>query len=173
MSLSRETIRRIFTGCLVLSSLLSNLALAQASKLPENEGAPLKVIFGLSVVLATIAGLAWLMKKFGQTKLSQQSIAKIVGGVNVGPREKVIVVEVAGRWLVVGVANGSVNPIANLDAPVRIDPLTSFQNQESKSSVTDLESNLTKYEFSPGNETQALANPALTSLFQKLIKKNH
>ena len=40
---------------------------------------------------------------------------KVVGGVSVGTRERVVVLEVAGRWLVVGVAAGQVNAIADIE----------------------------------------------------------
>lgn len=153
----------------VTSTLVAESVFAQTSKIPESEGAPLKVIFGLLTVLGTIALLAWLMKKFSQTKLGQLSVARIVGGVSVGSRERVVVVEVGGRWIVVGVANGSVNGIANLDIPHHIQ---GHEPQEkSPQAISDLEANLTKYEYRSESETQALANPALTSLIQKFIKK--
>jgi flagellar biosynthetic protein FliO len=153
----------------VISALVAESVFAQTSKIPENDGAPLKVIFGLLAVLGTIAFLAWLMKKLSHTKLGQFSVARIVGGVSVGSRERVVVVEVGGRWIVVGVANGSVNGIANLEIPHQ----TEGQHSPEKSpeSLSDLEANLTKYEYRSEGETQALANPALTSLIQKFIKK--
>lgn len=74
-----------------------------------------KVVLGLLVVLAVIAAAAWLMKQFVQVKGKKQSVIQIVGGLSVGNRERVVVLEVAGRWLVIGVAAGQVNAIANLD----------------------------------------------------------
>jgi len=46
----------------------------------------------------------------------QQSIAKVLTSISVGTREKVVVIEVAGRWIVVGVAPGQVAAIANIKA---------------------------------------------------------
>jgi flagellar protein FliO/FliZ len=46
---------------------------------------------------------------------SKQSVVRVVGGVSVGSRERVVVLEVAGRWIVVGVAPGQVNQLANLE----------------------------------------------------------
>jgi flagellar protein FliO/FliZ len=73
-----------------------------------------KTIFGLIVVLAVMAALAWLAKRFTGRQGYAHSVARIVGGVSVGSRERVVVVEVGERWLVVGVAAGQVNAIANL-----------------------------------------------------------
>lgn len=79
-------------------------------------GSAIQVIFGLIMVLGVIMTIAWLFKRFAPGMAQNGSIARIVGGVNVGNRERVLVVEVAGRWLVVGVAPGQVTGIANLEA---------------------------------------------------------
>jgi flagellar protein FliO/FliZ len=75
----------------------------------------LTMLFGLAAVLALIAGIAWLLKRSGLTPAMQSSAAaRIVGGVSVGNRERVVVVEVADQWIVVGVAPGSVTALATM-----------------------------------------------------------
>jgi len=78
-------------------------------------GGVLKMVLGLTVVLAVMALITWVLKRMMPGAGSQQSAVRIVGGVSVGSRERVVVLEVAGRWLVVGVAPGQVSSIANLD----------------------------------------------------------
>ena len=73
-----------------------------------------KTLMGLLVVLAVMAAVAWLAKRVAGKSASSHYVARIVGGVSVGSRERVVVIEVGKRWLVVGVAAGSVNAIANL-----------------------------------------------------------
>ncbi len=98
----------------ILSSLFfAEVAMAQVTRVPESDGGPFRVILGLLLVLGLIAGLAWAMKKLNHAKIGNQSVAKIVGGVSVGPRERVVVVEIGGNWVVVGVASGQVNSLAN------------------------------------------------------------
>lgn len=80
---------------------------------PSNSA--LKMIVGLMIVLAVMALITWALKRMVLDAKSQQSIVRIVGGVSVGSRERVVVVEVANRWIVVGVAPGQVNGIANFD----------------------------------------------------------
>ncbi len=75
----------------------------------------LKMVMGLAVVLAVLALVSWLVKRM-MPNTSQHSAIKVVGGTSVGSRERVVVLEVADRWLVVGVAQGQVNAIANLEA---------------------------------------------------------
>ncbi|MEO8839353.1 MAG: flagellar biosynthetic protein FliO [Herbaspirillum sp.] len=77
-------------------------------------GSLLQVLFGLIVVLALMATIAWLMKRFGVTRHSGNSVVKIIGGVSVGNRERVLVVEVGEQWIVVGVAAGRVSALANM-----------------------------------------------------------
>lgn len=73
-----------------------------------------KVLLGLIVVLGAMAGALWLMKRTGLGPAQGGGAIKIVGGVSVGNRERVLVLEVADQWIVVGVAPGSVNALANL-----------------------------------------------------------
>lgn len=78
-------------------------------------GGVLKMVLGLAIVLAVMAFVTWFLKRMMPGVGSQQSAIRVVGGVSVGSRERVVVLEVAGRWLVVGVAPGQVNAIANLE----------------------------------------------------------
>lgn len=103
----------------ILAAMLVNLWLAQQSfaATASNTSPSLsvfKTIFGLAVVLGVMAALAWFAKRLTGRQGYAQSVARIVGGVSVGTRERVVVVEVGDRWLVVGVAAGRVNAIANL-----------------------------------------------------------
>ncbi|MFM9835444.1 MAG: flagellar biosynthetic protein FliO [Methylophilaceae bacterium] len=75
----------------------------------------LKMLLGLAAVLAVMAAVSWVVKRMLPGGAGAQSAVRIVGGVSVGSREKVVVLQVADRWLVVGVAPGQVNSIANLD----------------------------------------------------------
>ncbi len=90
----------------------------------------LKMLMGLLVVLAIMALVAWLIKRWVPGVAQQQAVARIVGGVSLGTREKLVVVEVANRWIVLGVAPGSVTGIANLE------PGDSAALSASQSSVT-------------------------------------
>lgn len=104
---------------MALGSMLQAPLLAAQTVAPVAATSPtlslLKTILGLAVVLAVMAAIAWAFKRFSPGKLGGPSALRIVGGVSVGSREKVVVVEVADRWLVLGVAPGQVTSLANLD----------------------------------------------------------
>ncbi|OYY91124.1 MAG: flagellar biosynthetic protein FliO, partial [Methylophilales bacterium 16-45-7] len=99
---------------LVISSY-SLLGVAAESTAPSPTMSVLKMVFGLAVVLCVMALFAWGAKRFLPGVVSQPSVIKVIGGASVGTRERVVVLEVAGRWLVVGVASGQVTNIANLE----------------------------------------------------------
>ncbi|HQO15562.1 MAG TPA: flagellar biosynthetic protein FliO [Methylotenera sp.] len=98
-----------------LGAPLYTWAATATSTAPSTSGSLFKVFLGLAAVLLVMAAITWALKRILPGAGGQQSVIKVVGGVSVGTRERVVVVEVAGRWLVVGVAAGQVNAIANLD----------------------------------------------------------
>jgi flagellar protein FliO/FliZ len=99
-----------------LALLLCTAATAHAGEQAgrASAGSLLQVLLGLIAVLACMAGAAWMLRRFGLAKTTTASAVKIVGGVNVGTRERVLVVEVADQWIVVGVAPGRVNALATM-----------------------------------------------------------
>lgn len=82
-----------------------------AGRLPEATGLStlLQVFLGLAVVLGAIALAAWLMRRYTPGLRGAGGLVKVLGGVMVGPKERVVVVEVGGNWLVLGVTATQVN----------------------------------------------------------------
>lgn len=107
------------------SAIFSGTALAAADEVSAS-GSLLRMVLGLAAVLGVMLLIAWLMKRL-TPGLKQQSVVRIVGGVSVGTRERVVVVEVADRWLVLGVAPGQVTSLANLEPGEEIPALTTVQ----------------------------------------------
>lgn len=62
---------------------------------------------GLATVVALIFGIGWLMRRSGATNAGAQ-VLRIVASHHLSTRERIVVVEVADSWLVVGVAPGQV-----------------------------------------------------------------
>jgi flagellar protein FliO/FliZ len=85
-----------------------------AGSAPGSASSLLQVIFGLLVVLGLLAGALWFLKRMGGGRFAPGSVVKIVGGVSVGNRERVMVVEVADQWIVIGVAPGRVSTLASM-----------------------------------------------------------
>jgi len=74
-------------------------------------GSILQVIFSLLLVLAAVVVVAWVLKRINQPLQGAGNALKVVSGVAVGQRERIVLVEVNDTWLVVGVAPGQVNAL--------------------------------------------------------------
>ncbi|HET8609517.1 MAG TPA: flagellar biosynthetic protein FliO [Burkholderiales bacterium] len=69
----------------------------------------LQATLGLAVVLAVIWIIVWLLRRFTPLAKSGASPIKLVAHTPLGQRERVVVVEIADDWLVLGVAPGRIN----------------------------------------------------------------
>jgi flagellar protein FliO/FliZ len=92
---------------------------AEAAQAPDSSSGGMainlfKVIGALLAVLVMMAASAWLLKRLNVAKAGGDRTIKIVGGISVGNRERVLVVEVADQWIVVGVAPGRVASLATM-----------------------------------------------------------
>lgn len=79
-----------------------------------SSGSILQVIFSLLLVLGAIVLVAWLLKRINLPQQGGRNLLKVVSGVAVGQRERIVLVEVGETWLVVGVAPGSVRTLHTL-----------------------------------------------------------
>ena len=72
---------------------------------------------GMLMVLGLIFACAWLARRFGLQRFGGGGqVVKVVSSASVGQRERVVVVEVAGTWLVLGVTASQVNTLHSLPA---------------------------------------------------------
>ncbi|KIF82152.1 flagellar biosynthetic protein FliO [Noviherbaspirillum autotrophicum] len=101
---------------LVLPLLLCAGGVAHAAEQtgPGSAASLLQVLLGLVVVLGLLAGTAWTIRRLGLAKPSTASVVKIVGGASIGTRERIVLVEVADQWIVVGVAPGCINALSTM-----------------------------------------------------------
>ena len=96
---------------------------AQAQEVqPPGEGgftlALAKTAGALAVVLLTLLALYWAGKKFLPKAVGARGGAmKIVGRMPLGARKQVVLLKVAGKVLVLGVAGDSINTLATLETP--------------------------------------------------------
>jgi len=104
-----------FSICLMGLLMFFSTTINAAEPMPTASNSLFRMLIGLAIVLLILAVISWAMKKYMGTAGTQQSVIRVVGGVSVGSRERVMVLEVADRWLVVGVAPGHVTHIADLE----------------------------------------------------------
>lgn len=77
-------------------------------------GSLLQMILGLMVVLAAIAGSAWFARRMGAGTGRSTRLMNVVSALSVGAKERVVVVEIEGQWMVLGVAPGRISALATL-----------------------------------------------------------
>jgi flagellar protein FliO/FliZ len=97
----------------VVLALLPGSAGAAAIE-PSFAGGLAQTLAGLAVVLALIFGAAWVLRRLNVGGSPAGSAIRLVASQSLGQRERVVLVEVAEQWLVIGVAPGSVSAIASL-----------------------------------------------------------
>ena len=81
---------------------------------PTSPAGMLQVMIGLILVLGVLVVIAWGVKKIGGGKPVGSRAIHIVGGINVGNRERILVVEVANEWIVVGVTATSITALSTM-----------------------------------------------------------
>jgi flagellar protein FliO/FliZ len=77
-------------------------------------GSLLQTLFALIVVLGVLGALAWFLKRYGPKTSGGSANLRIVGSLNLGGRERLLVVEVGNQWIVVGASPGRVNALATM-----------------------------------------------------------
>lgn len=79
-----------------------------------SSGSLLQTIFALMFVLALLIALAWAMKRYGPKALGGNSKMRVISSLNLGGRERIVLIEVADQWIVVGASPGRINALATL-----------------------------------------------------------
>lgn len=79
-----------------------------------SSGSVIQVIFSLFLVLAAVLLVAWLLRRLNLPQYGTGNVLKVIGGVAVGQRERIVLVEVNDTWLVIGVAPGQVRTLHTL-----------------------------------------------------------
>lgn len=103
----------------MLASVMPSSALAQAATAAAAPAAPaigslLQTLLALIVVLAVLGVLAWFLKRYGPKSGLGSANLRLVGALDLGGRERVLVVEVGNQWIVVGASPGRINALATM-----------------------------------------------------------
>ena len=86
---------------------------------PMSSGYLTQLVLGLIVVIACIVALAWLSKKMNRFQSVSDNSLKILSGISMGSREKIVLLQVGEEQLLVGVSPGRINKLHVLAAPIQ------------------------------------------------------
>lgn len=76
------------------------------------------LIGGLALILVLIYGLSWFVKRFAQGGFMQNSSIKMLSSMPLGTRERLMLVEVGGKQILLGVTAAQINSLHVFDEPV-------------------------------------------------------
>lgn len=80
----------------------------------------LGMLFALLLVVGLILALGWVLRRMPGSASRSSGALKVVASLNVGARERVVVVDVAGEQLVLGVTGQQIHLLKSLEAPLPV-----------------------------------------------------
>lgn len=86
----------------------------------------LQMFFGLFVIVVLIFAVSWFMRRMNNLNGMSAGDLKVLGGISVGQRERVVLVQAGDIQLLVGVAPGAIRTLHVMD-----EPIVSKQQQDS------------------------------------------
>jgi len=78
----------------------------------------IQMLLGLFFIIAFIFAIAWVIKRMGNFNPTNTAQLKVIAGLNVGQKEKIIVVEVMQEQLLLGVTQSNINFLSKLEQPI-------------------------------------------------------
>ena len=86
----------------------------------------IQMFFGLLFIVALIVGMAWFMRRMGNMGGMSAGNLKVLGGLSVGQRERIVLVQAGNTQLLVGVAPGEIRTLHVMDEPI-VEQVTSSE----------------------------------------------
>lgn len=99
----------------------------------------IQVTLALMLMVGLILGLAWLARRFGQPLFQQNKHLRLIASLSLGVKEKIILVEVEGKQLVLGVTPQQITSLHVIDNPLK----ESTESVESAEKNSVAEKNIT------------------------------
>ncbi len=97
---------------------VSQTVMAASEPYESGSGVILQTLAGLICVIVLIFLLAFLARRLNLAQLGQGHGMRILTSLNVSAREKVVLIEVGGEQILIGVAPGRVNTLKAFDGQV-------------------------------------------------------
>jgi flagellar protein FliO/FliZ len=130
MSYCAQKLTLITTGCVIstlsyaaesdtkTSSALKGAASLGHAQDPMAMTSLWQLTLGMLLVLGLIVAIAWVLKRSGRFQMAAGGGLRILGGLSMGTRERVVLLQVGETQLLVGVAPGRVQTLHVLDKPL-------------------------------------------------------
>ena len=83
-------------------------------------GQLLQLVFGLLLVVGLIFVLAWLMRRVQRAGPAGNQVIELVGSRALGPRDRLVLVQVGNEQVLLGVSPGSITALHVMNEPVAV-----------------------------------------------------
>lgn len=93
---------------------------ARAPAEPVSFGNFIQMALGLMLVLALIVLVAWLLRRFSPLAGTAHGALRVIGGISLGQRERMVLVQAGSKQILLGVAPGRVQTLCVLDEPLPV-----------------------------------------------------
>ncbi|WP_437884253.1 flagellar biosynthetic protein FliO [Pseudomonas sp. LRF_L74] len=80
----------------------------------------LQMLFGLALVIGLILLMAWLMRRVQRVGPRGGQVIKLVATQALGPRDRLVLVQVGGEQVLLGLTSGRITPLHVLKEPVSL-----------------------------------------------------
>lgn len=87
---------------------------------PMSSGYLMQLVIGLFIVLLCIVVLAWFAKKMKHFNSLADGSLKVIGGLSMGSRERIALLQVGDKQLLIGISPGRINTLHVLDTPLEM-----------------------------------------------------
>ncbi len=104
-------------GAAAIAAWVPAVACAQttAEGVGVSAGALVQMLLSLLLIIALLFAGAWLLRRLnGGVSFGHNGPLRIVGGLMISPRERIVLIEVADSWLVVGIVPGQIKTLHTL-----------------------------------------------------------
>lgn len=78
----------------------------------------MQLVFGLLLVIGLIFALAWVMRRVQQIGPRGNQAIRLVASQALGPRDRLLLVQVGGEQILLGISAGRITPLHVLKEPV-------------------------------------------------------
>lgn len=79
-----------------------------------------KLLLGLLLVIGLIFLLAWLLRRVQQLNPRGTQVIKLISSQALGPRERLVLVQIGGEQILIGLSGGRITPLHVMKEPVHL-----------------------------------------------------
>lgn len=112
----------VLTGLLIIVSInIHATEHVSGSASAINMADYFKVLLGLIFVIALFLGSTFLFKRYGNTSMTGRGQIRLVDGLHLGNRERLVLVELNDKQILLSITPGQVNKLDTIDKPLSVE----------------------------------------------------